>query len=134
MRRYSLLFAILCGLFIYACGAEEFIVSTPSKKKRTISQLKQDIGSRYGDILRQESEIIAQKARLQHLVYDRLEQLISTDEELFKGIQIADLEIVLSELDAIHASNDKELAAFKEQYAILSKRSFKRPNIGHQKK
>jgi tRNA C32,U32 (ribose-2'-O)-methylase TrmJ len=80
---YTKLVLLLTFAFAFWCVAEDFLVTHPHAKRKSLSQIRQEIVETLASLVQQESKSIELQAQVQQLLYKYIEELAQGEKKSF---------------------------------------------------
>jgi hypothetical protein len=114
--------ACMLGLIIclYSCFAENFLASTPLKRRHTVSQIRQDIVETLADILMSTSKSIELQSQVQQELCLRIQELTqATKQGPIHNLNNKEIEQYLIALKNIKTKKEQEILELKNIYTLL---------------
>lgn len=120
MHRFIKLSLFCISTAVFWCMAENFLVSEKPERRKTASQLRQEIVELMGDVLELESAYVETKGQIQQVLCKHIRSLAENDKKSsFAKAPLCDLQQSLKMLRQEKSRYEKELAHEKRFLAQL---------------
>jgi tRNA C32,U32 (ribose-2'-O)-methylase TrmJ len=106
---------LLAGAFAFWCMAEDFLATPAQEKRKSLSQLRQEIVEVLATLVQQESKSIELTAQVQQELYRHIEEIAQGEKKSF--FSVASREQLIQRLHTLKQRaqlNDKELTELKK--------------------